>query len=424
VNILADWVARGANSVPELAATVARLSINIAGINVTEFKFDREERLRLHVMMPAYVLAEGLTHRWWTLVGARGRTINLRTFRQGFAVPDVAITPDATNLHIVAKSFRYENPPVSFINNAEENSARSDFESELRSFIERVIAQAAEIGETELSKYWRSIQISEQNASERAFCVAAGALGCDPYSISNDDAQLIQQASGIFLEEQLSEFLSAIAVQNTRDAITWIQSEEDRLGARLTLPTLDTVSRTVRRKIHRSGESFEIGYEAARQTRIALNRPPDARFDSVDTLARAFGTGDFDVSRHYVPGIRAVADSGSGRRTKILVSGGNLPPQSKLFSLARAVGDTIVFESQRAAITDNETSRQAVGRAFAAELLAPAEIVLDHYREGWTIEDIALERGVSGKVIEHQIENHLKGTSNNCRSWESRTSLG
>jgi hypothetical protein len=407
VRILADWVARGANSVPELAATVARLSIDIAGINVTELKFDREEYLRPHVVMPAYVLAEGLAHRWWTLVGARGRTINLRTLRQGFAVPDIAITPDATNVHIVAKSFRYENPPVSFINNAEEYLTHPDLESKLRGFVERVIAQTAEIGETELSKYWRSIQISEQNASERAFCIAAGALGCDPYSISNDDAQLIQQASGIFTEEQLSEFLSAIAVQNTRDAVTWIESEEERLGARLTLPTLDAISRTVRRKIHRSGEPFEIGYEAARQTRVALNRSPDARFDSVDALARAFGTGDFDVSSHYVPGIRAVANTGSGRHTKVLVSGGNLPPQSKLFSLARAVGDTIVFEnSQRAAITDNETSRQAVGRAFAAELLAPAEIVLGHYREGWTVEDIALERGVSALVIQHQIENH------------------
>ena len=228
MQILADWVTRGANTVPELSATVARLSISVAGTNISEFKFDQEDRLRSHVLMPAYVLAEGLAYRWWSLIGARGKTINLQTFRQGFAVPNVALTPDAMNVHVAARPFRYENPPVSFINGAEESCVRSDFEAALRSFILDVIARldAEQIGENELSKYWRSIQISEQNASERAFCVAAGALGSDPYTISNDDAELIQQAGEIFLEEQLMEFLSAIGAQNTRIAIAWIKSEE------------------------------------------------------------------------------------------------------------------------------------------------------------------------------------------------------
>jgi hypothetical protein len=410
VQILADWVARGANTAPELAATVARLSISVSGTNVSEFKLAQDNRLRSNVLMPAYVLAEGLTQHWWSLIGARGRRISLQAFRQGFAVPNVVFTPDADNVQVLARTFKYENPPVSFINSAEETCARSDFESALRSFIISVIAHldAEKVVETELSKYWRSIQVSEQNESERAFCIAAGALGRDPYAISESDAELIQQASGIFKEEQLMEFLSAVGAQNTRNAITWVKNEEDRLGARLTLPTLDAVSRTVRRKIYHSAEPYETGYEAAAQTRSALNHSSDARFDSVDSLARAFGTGDFDVSRNYVPGVRAVVNAQSDR-TKILVAGGNLPSQAKLFSLARAIGDSVVFEnSQRAAITDNETSRQAVGRAFAAELLAPAEIVLDHYRNGWTIEDIALERGVSGRVIQHQIENHQK----------------
>jgi hypothetical protein len=410
VKFLLDWVARGSNSVPELAATVARLLITVADTNVTEFKFDREERLRPHIIMPAYVLAEGIVQRWWTLVGARGRTINFRTFRQGFAVPDIAITPDQSALRVVASPFRYENPPVSFINRSEECSSRASFDVNLRAFISQVIEQLreAKIGETDLSEYWRSIQVSDQNTSERSFCIAAGALGCDPYSISSDNAQLIKLASEVFAEEQLVEFLSAIAIQNTSGTIAWIRNEELRLGTRISLPTLDAISRSVRPQIHRKVEPYEIGYQAARETRVALRRSPDARFDSVDTLARAFGTGDFRVSSSRVQGIRAVVNT-ENQRSKILVGGGTLPPQTKLFSFARAVGDAIVFESpQRTAITDNETSRQAVGRAFAAELLAPAAIVLHHYRDGWTVEDIALERGVSDRVIQHQIENHLR----------------
>jgi hypothetical protein len=408
VRFSADWLARGANSAPELAATVARISITIADVNVTEFKIGHEERLRPHMVMPAYVLAEGIVHRWWTLLGARGRSVQFRSFRQGFAIPDITVTPDAENTCIRANAFTYENPPASFINRSEESVSSVDLENELSQFIRDVVVQleGQHIGESELTKYWRSIQTSAQNASERAFCLAAGALGCDPYAMRDEDAQLIEQAGGIFSDEQLGEFLSAVATSTGGTALNWILDEEKRLGARATLPTLDSVAKQVRCKINRVGQPYQIGYDAARKTRMALDRSPDIRFDSVAALARTFGSADFTVARQGAPGLRAVVDS-SEQRAKILVSGGRAE-QTKLFALARSLGDAIVFENtRRAAITDNETSRQAVGRAFAAELLAPAEIVVQHYKAGWTIEDIALECGVSDRVIQHQIENHL-----------------
>jgi uncharacterized protein (DUF433 family) len=51
------------------------------------------------------------------------------------------------------------------------------------------------------------------------------------------------------------------------------------------------------------------------------------------------------------------------------------------------------------------TYRQQLGRAFAAEFLAPVSSVLDMTARGDRIEDIAANFGVSEMVIDHQIGN-------------------
>lgn len=413
----ADWLAKGRNRAPELAATVARVSIEVGDVNVTELRIDGEERVRRHVVMPAYVLAEGLVQRWWTLMGARGRAVRLRNIRQGFAVPDVVLTPDAEQIEVEARSFAYGNPAVAFINAARETVGRDAFRAELAGFAHGVLARLREmdIADSPLADYWRSIRTSEQNAQEHELCLAAGALGLDPYAMDERDANLIERSARVFRGEQLREFLSGVAGSAAEEALSWVTGEEGRLDARIALPELDLVGRKVRRRMRGPGPGpgfreaafapWNVGYEAARTTRSAIDQSPTERFKTVAALARKFGSADFAVARGNVQGLRAVVRP-SPRRTGILV-GGDRPEPSKLFALARAIGDSIVFgAAERAAITDNETRRQAVGRAFAAELLAPAAFVIDRYRSGWKPEDIALECGVSDWVVQHQIENH------------------
>src|SRR5436309_1103723 len=80
----------------------------------------------------------------------------------------------------------------------------------------------------------------------RGLCLAAGALGLDPYSLDDKDARLIEQSATIFKGEQLREFLSAIQVSSAETALGWIEREEDRLGSRIALPNLKTVADRVR----------------------------------------------------------------------------------------------------------------------------------------------------------------------------------
>ena len=53
----------------------------------------------------------------------------------------------------------------------------------------------------------------------------------------------------------------------------------------------------------------------------------------------------------------------------------------------------------------HQAERQAAGRAFAAELLAPVESVLDMAHSGCDVDEISGSFHVSPQVIARQIEN-------------------
>ncbi len=80
---------------------------------------------------------------------------------------------------------------------------------------------------------------------------------------------------------------------------------------------------------------------------------------------------------------------------------------SHLFAFARAVGDAACFpEPQLAPITELRSAyRQAAGRAFAAEFLAPSDEIEAMRADKRDIVTIANEFAVSQQVIEHQIAN-------------------
>jgi len=84
------------------------------------------------------------------------------------------------------------------------------------------------------------------------------------------------------------------------------------------------------------------------------------------------------------------------------------------FAQARALWHFVFgVPSQSFLLTPAHTDRQRVERAFAAELLAPAEGIRERLQSDeveFTFEDveaIARDFGVSPMVIRHQIENQI-----------------
>ena len=250
------------------------------------------------------------------------------------------------------------------------------------------------------------MQASRADPEEAAFCEAAGALGLDPYDVSDADAAILESSGALFDGEPLAEFLTGLRRQPRQgDALDWIREAERRPPSKSRLPMIEEVRGDAPDRPAAAGEKpWARGYRCAREARRLLGAEQSGRFRSVAALARRLGAPGF-ASAPPVPGLRALVDSRDGetrvhlRRTRDVA--GNL------FALARAVGDAVANPpARRSAVNDlRQASRQACGRAFADEFLAPVEEILSMREDGHDVHAIADEFGVMAEMVARQEEN-------------------
>jgi len=410
VRFLTDWLDDGVSASVELRVTDCFLEILVGERRVSRFVDDRTNRAHDRVVMPAYPPAEGLARNWWSLVAGRTQIFHLRRFRDGFALPDVRIRPDGRYMNISAEPFEYNNPPVSFTVRTRERITISEFERDTGAFIEATLARLSEesIPNTWLQERWENICESQENAEERAFCEAAGALGIDPYTCPDEEAELVEMSSEPLAKDALPEFLAGCKLDGIRDALTWMGESEAALGNRVALPVLPEIVQGVRRHLTQGvaeERAWEVGYKAAAACRDQINLPAKHSFQDPSEIANLFGARQFEVCGNRVNGLRAEVN-GAADHPRVVVAGPGRPT-SLNFATMRAIGDYLVYSSDgRAPINDTHSYRQAVGRAFAAEMLVPAEIIADMQDQGMGIEEIAAERNVSEITVMHQLENH------------------
>lgn len=410
MRFLAEWLDDGASASVELRVTDCFLEILVGGRQVSRFVDNRTDRAHNRVAMPAYPPAEGFARNWWSLVAGRSQDFRLRKFRDGFALPDVRIRPDGRYMTISAEPFEYNNPPVSFTVRTRERIAISEFERDAGAFIEATLDRLCEkeISGTWLHERWENICESQENAEERIFCEAAGALGIDPYTCPDEQAELVEMSSEPLADDALLEFLAGCKLDGIRDALTWMDESEASLGDRAALPELPEIAPGVRLHLTRGvaeERAWEVGYEAAAACRKLIDLQAKRSFQHPSEIANLFGARQFEVCGNRVNGLRAEVN-GAPDHPRVVVAGPG-HPVSLNFATMRAIGDYLVYSSDgRAPINDTNSYRQAVGRAFAAEMLVPAEIIEEMQGQGMGIEEIAAERNVSEMMVMHHLENH------------------
>ena len=409
MKFLAEWLDDGVSASEELRATDCFLEILIGDRRVSRFVDNRTDRAHNRVVMPAYPPAE-LARNWWSLVAGRTQTIDLRSFRDGFALPDVRIKPDGRFMNISADPFEYKNPPVSFTVQAKERITIGEFERDASAFIETTLERLSEeaVLDSWLRERWENICESQENSEELAFCEAAGALGIDPYTCTDEEAELVEMSSGTLADDALPEFLAGCKLDGIRDALIWMDESEASLGDRVALPNLTDIAPGVRQHLI-SGmaeeRAWEVGYRAAKACRGQIDLSTGHSFQNPSEIASLFGAQNFEVYGSRVNGLRAEVN-GATDYPRIVVAGPG-HPGSLNFATMRAIGDYLVYRSDgRAPVNDTHSYRQAVGRAFAAEMLAPAEIIAEMQDNGMGIEEIASERNVSEIMVMRHLENH------------------
>jgi hypothetical protein len=366
-----------------------------------------------HLTVALYPLAEGLAHDWWALFGGRDREFSLTRYRAGYAMPDVRFRFDGRAFEASAHQRAYRNPDVRFWAGVSEVMSRADAETVLGNFIVDILARVDSKGgpNTGAALRWSRIQASRADPEEAEFCSCAGALGADPYSIDDASSALIDNAASLFEDEPLTEFLAGARDYAATDILQWIRQAERRPKAQSRLADLMAVSaRAAELAPERGGEDdWALGYRRARAVRQALSMDESGRFESDLVLAKRFGAGDDFSFAPRTDGIRALRSHHNDEVHIHMRDHGKLANAGAgyRFSLARAIGDVACFPAaSRAAVNElHFASRQAAGRAFAAEFLAPVDEIRSMRTDGHDLVTIADEFAVSTVVIERQLEN-------------------
>ena len=412
-----EWIDGGSNGAVEERATLCDLRIYVSDQNACRFVDFVSSEDTEALIVPAVHLAEGLATDWWLVFGGRDREHRIQRYRAGFALPDLSFRADGATFEITGKSFYSKNPHLRFPFAGDETLPRGAAEATLSGFIEDVVDRLAGEGvrNSEVSVCWSRVVESRNDPVEQAFCEASGALGLDPYAITEDDARFIEHAHRLFSDEPLIEFLAGVRGRARSCAVAdHVSQVEARPAEQSSLPELGHVADQIEQAIryHRDDRPWAVGYRAARAFRDALGVGTDHRYASHATLARQLGGARFEPARLF-GGVRAlVARTDGGTRIHLHdhrrgSGSADAGERTNNFAFARAVGDAVCFrDARRSVINDlHHAERQATGRAFAAEFLAPVEGVVDMFEDGYDAEEVADEFDVSSYVIEDQIRN-------------------
>lgn len=405
-----EWLDQAVNAAPEERATAADLRLFIGNQNVTTSLLDGA--INDHVTVALYGLASGLIHDWWSIFGARDREVSLARYRTGYLIPDIRIRFDGDSFDISTHQMMYRDPDVRFWGGATEVLSRDDMTAWLSSFVQEVLARLDAMGIHETSAHlrWRRIQASLQ-ASDRIFCEAAGSMGLDPYQISDSAAEFIERAENIFAGEALVEFIAGAGNADRSGLAGWTERMMRERGSSYRLANLRSLVDKIAGQVpSRAGEAaWSVGYRRARSMRQELGLQSPSRFTSFRDLAKRLGASSSYNLAPRIDGINALRrESHHGIDIHLRNHGDAAGARgTHLFVLARAIGDAACFPAQEASpINDvHYAYRQAAGRAFAAEFLAPIDEIMSMQADARDRHSIANEFGVSPMVIQHQVEN-------------------
>ena len=408
-----EWIENGPNISPEERATLCDLQIFVGTGNACTWEDIESHQIHHHLTLPAVHLAEGIAADWWSIFGARDRDQSMLRHRSGFALPDLRFSFNGAIFHVSAKRLTYQNPRLRFVQEPFEAMPRQEAEEKLADFVQMVTTKLEESGipDTQIGACWSRVTQSMKDPQELAFCEAAGALGADPYSISDTDASFIDGAGELFCGEELIEFLAKFRLGRNNSVsrevtLSTIRNLESKPLETSRLPELVEVANQVRHAAQRKeGERiWAASYRAARAFREAVGIDDSITFQSPYTVAAKLGSNEFQQVEGLA-GVDAVV-SRAGDDTRVYL--GRLNGQeAENFAFARAIGAAVCFpDTQRCVINDLLGAvRQAAGRAFAAEFLAPVEMVMDMHSDGIDISDISNSFNVSPMVIGLQMEN-------------------
>ena len=417
---------------PVLAQTWCRLSIEVNGKPVIQLTDNRVQGSRDGVYGSAFPLCCWIIENWWFLHHEAYRHPDLRPSRElatrlkdrewvqrhsllvageGGAMPDLMLFRDRDA--VVARWWPDGSDAthsfLRFAGEGDEGVGVKIAERGLADFVDRVLrlvgnSQAPEVEAAR--RNWTAI--ADAADGERQLCASAARLGVDPYDPDElpDDCEELLRKSLLPLEADLrTDLLDVSTVGDLPADVAWISANS---AGTETTPDLGS---TRPRRSANSGPAHEAGYEFARSLRRELSIPNALEPTDVVGAMRRLGWVRRPASTsHPASRIDAMIVDRGNRPAAVLPPNRSYSSERNRFPLARALFlRETATEPVRRLVTGAYTWEQRASRAFAAELLVPAESLAEKIGSRVFEEDIhklADRFQVSPFVVKHQIENH------------------
>lgn len=410
------WVDAGPS--PDILAqsTMATLSVDAGGATVTSV-LDRVNRIYTdEVVVPLFSVAEWLVTNWWHIwyeiedTGEQRPDFasrhNLAFAADGFVLPSLTMTAVSGRMQLRWVAYKPQHARIEFVDEGSESVPRDELETELRNLIDAVIERLHGRPDTapaadRLAREWNAV--NGLDADEIEFSRAAALLGVDPFDVPDELAIAIiafwERADPSIRDDALAtatqESLTRVAdwldgAMGAIDAIADVADGSHWPDIRQALPDLSI------------SEPWQRGYALARAAREQI----DGNGGRLDFSHH----GPLAIPHHEAPTPSSRIHGLVARDTPACVTAPRRPTGAR-FLIARALGEYMGRAVPgRGLLSSLSTDHQAQSRAFAAELLAPAE-ALRRRLAGDSVEpeqadDLAQEFGVSSELIRRQIQNH------------------
>lgn len=412
-----NWVEAAPSRDERACATMAALSIEVNGQNVTSVLDQRNRAYRDHIVVPLAPIAEWLAVHWWHLFHEVEDTReqrpdfearhNLASVGDGFVLPSFTMAPAPTpkRMRLHWSRYRPQHARIEFIRRGEEIVSSTALEEQCRRLIEAVLdrLRSHDLASDMLYDEWTAINTLENDELE--FSRAAALLGIDPFNVPDDLADAIVKLWKRTIPSLRDDVFATTTVDAALETSTWLDATlEDLQGVAQgsDWPELRGSLQYAKPDVSDEDAPWRRGFNLARSTRRELEIG-NGRFDFEQT-------GSLSLPWHETqpPSVRI---EGLVATDKLACATVPRSETGKRFLQARALGDYLGWPEPGPAILSSlATSRQAQSRAFAAEFLVPAEALRRRLGGGPVepeqVDDLASEFLVSSQVIRHQIENH------------------
>lgn len=394
---------------PAEAATFAEVALSVEGEALAQLEDPDTGTQYAGAFLPALPLALGLAQRWWRLlyepekrserrVEARHR---LDVLCPGYVFPPLALWSggDVVMARLLTPDLRFQRQRFVTPERAEPWCLpRQAVEESLAGFVAAVLSRLPASSGEELLEVWQRVTASRADPEEAAWCMAAGRLGFDPYDAATPD---LESLAGSLSGELFAELSEAATLDEIPAARVWIESRQRQLSA---APRIDIGGLGEFPSSEPDDHPAHQGYNAALKLRQALGRKHPREVLAELTDDRTF---ESDAGPRAVQGI---AHRHNGKMSTVIRAKDEEQYRFRLFH-----GVFLAWEGRSGEdrlISTAKTRRQQAARAFAAEMLAPAELLSD--RTGSQrptisqLESWALDFGTTPHVVQEQLWNRLR----------------